>query len=440
MSAPEVHSIVLVSDLHLSAGPDGSTDWPGADDLFPLFLEHLQRLSAEESRTWRLVLLGDVLDFLRIEPSARVEPGALAEAGADSEPRPSSGSRLDTSERAALLKLDWLATCCPAFFASLGRFVDAGSRIVVVPGNHDIELMRSSAQRRFAELVLRSSSEAAAAERVAFAPWIYYVPGVLYAEHGHQYHDINAFPTLLRPYAPDDPQQLDLPLGSYLEVCLSSFRRAMYPEQDNRKSPRRRSPRAFPAGNWTLFASLGRLVYCISALLGGARSSLAAGRAPQRLAYRSEVLPAYAAELGFPFQTVAALDQLSSPVSAATLRRLLQKLTSRAYARAIESNYLYQAARRIRDLLETEGLGVPYYVFGHTHSPVRYPLASDPLSPLYLNCGGRGSAEGPGSSARAGGFSFVEILSEPSASRVTARLCHWDGENSRNAAQAAVTI
>jgi len=101
-------------------------------------------------------------------------------------------ARRDTSEAATLAKLDRIATGHRRVFASLGEFAASDSRVVVVPGNHDLELIRPSTQARFCELVDEACGQPGAATRIEFQPWIYYVPGVLYAEHGSQYHDAGA--------------------------------------------------------------------------------------------------------------------------------------------------------------------------------------------------------------------------------------------------------
>src|SRR5207244_1060016 len=164
------------------------------DDAFSRFVDHLRDSNAD------LLLLGDALDFLEAGPPTTGAP-----------------KRIDTSEAAARATLDWIGRRHAPFFAALGRFTADGHHLHVVPGNHDLELLRAPTQARFCELVGTATGDHDVVDgSVTFHPWIFHVPGLLYAEHGHQYHDINAVSTLLRPELPGRPDRLALPIASYL--------------------------------------------------------------------------------------------------------------------------------------------------------------------------------------------------------------------------------
>ena len=169
--------LIIVSDLHLSAGYEprlGTFDRNEDffyDEAFARFLAHLRRRAADEGRRWRLVLLGDVFDFLQVD---------LRRAEVAHDP-------LDRSEGVTITKLERIARGHPGFFAALGEFAAAGFPVDVLPGNHDIELIRPATQERFKALVGEAAGWPEAAAAITFSPWVYYVPGMVYAEHGHQY-------------------------------------------------------------------------------------------------------------------------------------------------------------------------------------------------------------------------------------------------------------
>src|SRR4051795_1873969 len=85
--------VLILSDVHMGAGRDargrldGNEDFVD-DDALAAFLEHRMRRAQATGSSQRLILLGDLLDFLRVE---------LGNA--------KSGGRLDMSADAALRKL-----------------------------------------------------------------------------------------------------------------------------------------------------------------------------------------------------------------------------------------------------------------------------------------------------------------------------------------------
>jgi UDP-2,3-diacylglucosamine pyrophosphatase LpxH len=163
---------VVVSDLHLGEG--GPLEDFLDDAAFCAFLADV----GERGRAWgapaEIVLAGDAIDFLQVAP-LRHGPWREAEA-----------------------KLRRVAAAHRGVFDALGRFVSAGHRLIVLPGNHDVELAFYEIQAAFRALV--AGGDAAAAARVVFpnetplgghypgcarGPFAYRLPGV-YIEHGHQ--------------------------------------------------------------------------------------------------------------------------------------------------------------------------------------------------------------------------------------------------------------
>ena len=316
-----MRDIVIVSDLHLGAHDDSFYD-----DAFSHFADHLRESNAD------LLLLGDALDFLEARPRAT-----------------GGGKRIDTSEPAVRTTLDWIGRRHAPFFAALGRLAAAGHRVHVVPGNHDVELLRTSTQARFCELVGAASGHDGVARSVTFHPWIFHVPGVLYAEHGHQYHDINAVSTLLRPEQPARPDRIALPIASYLAE--------------------------------------GRPRFAIHAMRHAVMlSSPALSR--RRAAYRRESLTPAAASVDLDATTLAALDRLSETDAFSILRRLAGVARHGAPDVATQrGDYLHRGATAIDRVLRGAGAAVPHLAFGHTHIAERFPVTAAAGAPEYLNCG-----------------------------------------------------
>ena len=74
--------------------------------------------------------------------------------------------------------------------------------------------MRPAVRGRLREHLVGDAPDPAVAARVEVLPWFLHIPGVVYAEHGSQYHDLNAFPTLLAPWWTG--AEVEHPIGSLL--------------------------------------------------------------------------------------------------------------------------------------------------------------------------------------------------------------------------------
>lgn len=330
--------VVLLSDLHLGAWPAGQTG--RYVEAFDAFTGHLQQLARAPAGSRRLVLLGDTLDFLHVHAT-----------GLRAGPVP------DRTEAGALRKIDDLVSTHGGFFASLGDLTGRGWRIDVVTGNHDVELARPAVQDRFRAAVLAARPQGTADDDlVQFHPWIFHVPGLLYAEHGHQHHDINAMVTIGRPFDGPDQDLLRLPLASYLPVG---------------RTPRRALARSA--------AALVREAVRIS--------SPATSRLRRR--YRDEVLPQLADRLRLGHGTLVDLDSLSEASVPAISARLGRKLIGRRPPGppTQRGDYLHRGARGVHEILAGADAAVPFYVFGHTHLAERFPLLESSLEHSYLNCG-----------------------------------------------------
>lgn len=460
MPADDGRDIVIISDLHMASGYDrrrGTYD--RNEDFFydgalSRFVDDLLRRATVEPRRWRLVILGDFLDFLQV-PEPKNNPHGL------------------TSAETTVAKLDVIAAGHSTTFAALARFLAAGHQLDFVIGNHDAELIWPAAQQKLKELIQQhATAEIIAA--ITFHPWIFYVPGVVYAEHGQQYDDVNSFTTLLQPFMPSDRSVLELPLGSFFVLYLFNYIERIDPFADNIKPVTRYLTWALRAHPVVALGTLGYHVRFFFQVLRKTSDLSAEEQRLRRERYRNGRLRAHAAEVGLPFAIVEELDKLAAvPVMSSKWRQLKALLVEpalpslpllagliaiyqalrqiRGGARSFmllcsgigalvwrerrllrpatdSGSYLLGAAQKIHALLDKAGAAVPAYVFGHTHTAELSPLAENDEPPRYLNTGTwtpivPASFELLGTRER---FTFVQITRDPANERILAELMLWN--------------
>jgi UDP-2,3-diacylglucosamine pyrophosphatase LpxH len=397
--------ITIVSDLHLSLGCNRDHNTGGHvlhNAGFARFLGHVRRRAAERRSGWRLVILGDLVDL----PDAQAPPAGTT------------------------TMLTQIAAGHPELFGAVGAFLDAGMQVDVVAGNHDVALLRRAVRERFADLVLAAAGDSSVTAGIRFHPWIYHLPGVLYAEHGSQYHDINAMPALLGLDGSDDHR----PPGRPMATELARYRRRL------------RERRA--EQSW-LAAQLGggmESLRLAAALARHARALSGPELARLRAAYRVSTLRRYAAEVGITHDALVGIDELSVASAWSVAGRLLRARVLGPAARATagllpldrrrhgplwqpadRAAYLHSAWPTIHRLLRAAGQAVPFYVFGHTHHPEELALPDG--SARYLNAGTWASAGLPeGRPAPASAGTFVEITGGPGTAAPVARLLRWNDE------------
>lgn len=337
----------LVGDLHL--GAVRSEPATRCDEGFRALASELAALDAP-----RLVLLGDTFDLLAVG-RRRGAP--------------------DPSPTAAIASLDVLAAEHPDVVDGLRHLLAAGGELHLVVGNHDLELMVPAVQVHLRALL----ADRADSRNLHVHPWFLLVPGVLYAEHGHQHHDINTVDALL---APQVGAAVALPLASYI-----------------------------PHGRRADGALL-RLT------LAAARTAPIL-RARRRRRYRRRVLPAVAPSLGVPAATALALDALARPSWTSAGARMAGRRLGRL-RRAQRGGYMHRAARRIDEVLRRDGLGASVYAFGHTHLAETFPLVAGTDAPVYLNPGTWSPFAPPGV---APALTYAQVIED--GGRVRASVLRW---------------
>ncbi|MCK6209404.1 hypothetical protein KZX45_02470 [Georgenia sp. EYE_87] len=367
-AAPE--DLFLVSDLHL-----GAYEQPGGphDRAFAEFVDAVARAQDRRGRSWRLVLLGDFLDFPAAAPRTRSSRGIGAAA------------------RAAAV-MDRVQRCAPLSLAGVRSLLERGGRVDVVAGNHDFELMHPDVQRVVADR-LRAGTGG-----LAFHPWLYRVDGLLHAEHGSQHHDINRVGCLLAQA-----------------------------EQLSRGTPRTpaavlaRAHRDGSAGTVRGMAGTAAVPILAAAML------VAASRADGMRARASYAghLEAYAPSVDLPADVLAELDGVSRVSTTATVLRILRRTAGRG-AQHEMNQVMTASAAAVHEVLRTHHRETPFYVFGHTHEARRVelptPRSSTDRPALYLNTGTW--------SPFARGVNAVHQRDRPTwvhidATACRARLCRW---------------
>lgn len=232
-----LHDIVVVSDLHIGRGKNLESgryyelEAFFYDDDFRRFCEWLVNNANETGRDFKLLLNGDTFDLLRLDPVPLPEdliddPEASSARKRSKSERPPFAPVLTPSRAAA--EIARILEGHPKFCRGLATVLAAGRDIIVLPGNHDIEIQWEPVQQAMREALIDTGllgDEAAALAHLQFLPWFYHEPGRVWIEHGCQYDPENAFFFPLRRNLVELPDavheaELDNPLGNFFQRYL----------------------------------------------------------------------------------------------------------------------------------------------------------------------------------------------------------------------------
>jgi len=209
-------SYLVVSDLHLADVEDHPDGWKAHKSARHVFDSEFRELltwfreSSKQAGGLTLVLNGDIFDFdlVTAVPEPELWPVRKAERLRGMEPTPAR----------SVWKLRRILQDHREWLEALADFLGAGHRLVYVMGNHDREFHFSEVQDvlfeelKAAAVRLGKSFESSA---VQFEPWFYYVPRVLYAEHGNQYDYYSSFRHVLHPEVlRGGERMIALPMGN----------------------------------------------------------------------------------------------------------------------------------------------------------------------------------------------------------------------------------
>ncbi len=174
------------------------------------FLEHYGG-HRRDGRPWRLVLGGDVFDFLQVTVTPAGTTGDEERFG------------LGTREGESLWKLRRLMERHQRVFVYLADFVGRGHSVDFIRGNHDVELHWPALQSALVEGLVETyfggelhpeQSPEEFARRIRFHPWFLMLPGLLYVEHGHRFDSNCATNPQLAPLQPGAEDQLVQPISA----------------------------------------------------------------------------------------------------------------------------------------------------------------------------------------------------------------------------------
>lgn len=190
------HTVVL-SDVHLSqAHPDDPSDplWMRyrrrahhPDQDFAALVDHL--LATWGGEAVELVWNGDVFDF----DAPWVKDGE------------SSFDEFHLDEASCADHLRRILDDHPAWTSAAARFVAAGHRLLVVSGNHDVELCWPAVRSVLRDEIGRRAglSGATLDARVRFRAWFHVTEDGIYLEHGSQYDVFSSVRYPLLPFTRD---------------------------------------------------------------------------------------------------------------------------------------------------------------------------------------------------------------------------------------------
>lgn len=203
----------MLSDVHLGSdlGAHARRSQSVDADLVRL-IEHYRRAKPHGER-WRLVVAGDFVDFIgMVIPASASDPDLLATALDAEEMQHGLGNAGDH----ARIKMRAVGARHAEVFAALAEFVVDGHTLTLVHGNHDVEFFWEVVQDEFKRTLLAHArphltapgDEESFLGRIEFNPWFFYVDGVAYIEHGHQYDPLCATDHVMAPLSPLDPRRI----------------------------------------------------------------------------------------------------------------------------------------------------------------------------------------------------------------------------------------
>ena len=218
-SSQERESLLVVSDVHLGSDlndllpADAVLKRSRAIDEDLVALLHHYRGTPPRGSRWRLVVAGDFIDFIGITIVPRASTTVRTELSAE-EKRHGLGNTADH----ARAKLDRVASRHADVFEALAHWVADGHALTLVHGNHDVEFHWDDVKEGFKSALARHARSAGRVadddaelrfrERVEFHPWFFYVGGVAYIEHGHQYDPLCSTEHVMAPVSPLDPRRI----------------------------------------------------------------------------------------------------------------------------------------------------------------------------------------------------------------------------------------
>lgn len=217
-------SLLILSDVHLGNDlndltRDGTRRSECVDSDLANLLAHYRK-TPSAGRRWRLVIAGDFIDFIGM--AILPEVGELATEPSAEEREHGLGNAADHGR----VKLRAVAVRHKPVFEALAEFVADGHALTIIHGNHDVEFHWDGVKDELRALLTGMAVRARGGDatfadefnaRIEFAPWFYYVGGVAYVEHGHQYDTLCSTEHVMAPLSPNDHRRI---ARSFSDVLL----------------------------------------------------------------------------------------------------------------------------------------------------------------------------------------------------------------------------
>lgn len=258
------YCILVASDLHLGPGREPVTEMYDATDNFladEAFARWLNFYGKEAGRGALLVLNGDVFDFWRISKIPK-DPDDISKWAdylenlgeleksqkvglllSPSESRKRDRKKiinckermfgLKTNDFKSIWKLQVMMEGHVEVFQALFTWVCRGGRIVIVKGNHDLELHWPLVKKAIRIAIASNKARCDKKElndRIAFSENKITIRN-LHLEHGHEYHAFDAVDghTILEKYS----DEICLPLGAFISRYFVNKMERLSPFMDN---------------------------------------------------------------------------------------------------------------------------------------------------------------------------------------------------------------
>ena len=400
-----IRETIFLSDVHLAGGLHNDHL---QNEALAAFLEQLGQDAAGEQT--QLVLLGDVFDIL----AARAHLDA-----------PFCGI-LD--EVSALMALDIILTRHSRVLCALSQLMTSGVPIHIVLGNHDIDLVRPAVQERLFQRLGSLSDGARPVGRLVVHPWVYWRPGLVYAEHGHQHHDINSYASPLHPFR-GQSDRLDASPAAWRDLRLSRVRRELLTLQSIWRRLGNQEQSLAELGSMSMSRSMSMSIpQPTSSVTTSNRSK---SSTPYQVAPCEEALPA---------EVLRELANQTAKPNWATVRRIVSGMAStKKHQETNSGSYLLDAATQVNGALHRFDCAVPLYVFGHNHIG---EVRSSPGRPVYANTGTWSAyLPRPFEDIQDGRrCTFIRLTERLSEGVAEVNLCRWDPATSTSEIVGPTTI
>ena len=159
-----------------------------------------------------LVIDGDFIEFWQIAAALHVLPTR------DASVQPSAGVTLAEDQDFGVTAADLVIAAHPTVFRDLGRWLARGDRrLIIIPGNHDADLLWPKVQLRIARAIAPGDPA-----RLIFIDGAAYEHAGLHVEHGHAFDAANRFATGYAPFGRDRDGRCRLQ-ASWGEIFVDQF-------------------------------------------------------------------------------------------------------------------------------------------------------------------------------------------------------------------------